>query len=112
MKTNSEQVWISVEVHRPNSTAGYCGRCSAADYEAMVNGSYPLPFLTLQDVHWVESVWSEADGRHRLKSTVYGRDGKWKRNAGPVALRTEHIASIALLKDCSEMVRSAEQYLD
>lgn len=108
----SEQVWLCVEILLPTSTAAYSGRCPLVDYLAIVNGSFPLPFLTLQDVHWVDTVWSEADQRHRNTITLYGRDGKWKLYEGSVSLKIEHIFSMAVLTDRSEIVRSKGLYLD
>lgn len=112
MSINPEQVWLCVEVRLPSSTAAYSGRCALTDYQAIVTGTYPLPFLTLEDVHWIETVWSEPDQRHRNMATLYGRDGKWKLYEGSVALRIEHIFAMAVLTDRSEVVRSKGPYLD
>jgi hypothetical protein len=110
MPTNEDQVWVFIDVHRPNTVVGFRGRCSRADYEAMLNGSYPLPFFTIHDVHWLENQWG--DDRQRVKSTVYGRDDIYKQCVGKISIRTENVATIAVLKDCSEIVGTAERYLD
>jgi hypothetical protein len=109
---STDQVWVFVDVHRPTAVTGFRGRCSVADYEAILNGSYPLPFFTIHDVHWVENVWSESDGRQRLKSTVYGRDEIYKQCIGKLSIRTENIATIAVLKECSDLVQSAERFVE
>ncbi len=112
MSSDSDQVWVSVEVVRGGALATYRGRIAAADLESINAGNHFQPFLVIEDAHWVEWVWSDQEQRFRTKVTVFGRDGQWKWNAGSVSVRVDTISSIALLKDCTPLLRSPEPFVD
>jgi hypothetical protein len=91
-------VWVSVEVLRGTQISNYRGRMTATDYRAILGGSYVLPFITLEDVHWVESALNDS----RQPETVnqgYGQPGRWQWFAGPLHLRPATITTIAPLKE-------------
>ncbi len=80
------------------------GTMSASDWEAIISGAYLQPFVPLENVHWVESVWNEQDGSWAAKVTAYGRDKEWRWHTGTTYFRTESIFTISELRDCSPLL--------
>jgi hypothetical protein len=80
---------------------------AAADLEAILSGGHLPPFVTLDDLHWVESVWSEQEGSWTTKVTAYGRDREWCWHTGVMHVRPETILAISELRDCSALLGRA-----
>jgi hypothetical protein len=109
MSDDSEQVWVALELMRGGQTVLFRGTMSQADFEAITGGSYATPFVTIDNVHWVESVWSEQEGSWTNKVTVYGRDREWRWHTGAMHIRPDSIFSIADLRDCSAVLGKTEE---
>jgi hypothetical protein len=84
----------------------------AAELEAILTGNFTPPFVTLEDVHWVESVWNAAERRNQIKVTVYGQHGTFRVFKGSVHLRPEHISTIAPMHDCKRLLEGGERFQD
>jgi hypothetical protein len=112
MSTQSDRVWVSLDYLNGGQVASWRGLMDSADLEAIVSGGFTQPFVVLESVHWVESIWSEAERRHKLKLTVSGRDGTFRWHQGTLYLRPESISNIGLLGDCSKLVRGNDRLLD
>lgn len=112
MSDNDDLVWISLDVMRGGQVSGFRGRMEAADLEAILAGVYTAPFVTLYNVHGLESVWNEAERRTKLKLTVYGRHGLVRGFKGSVHLRPDQISTIAPLHDCKGLLDSEDRFRD
>src|SRR5215831_15397978 len=99
MSDAAELVWVSLDVLRGNQTSGYRGRMALADYEALVSGNFGLPFVLLEDVHWVEVAWNQQTGQREVTVHAFGRTREWEWYAGSIYLRPESIATLAPLKE-------------
>lgn len=112
MPNDSDMVWVSIEVVRAGTLGTYRGRIAVVDFDAITSGNHFQPFLAMEEVHWVEWVWSDQEQRFRTKVTVYGRDAQWKWNVGSINVRVDTISSIALLKDCKPLLQGHDSYAD
>jgi hypothetical protein len=112
MSANDDRVWVSLDYVRGGQVTGFRGQMDAADLEAILAGGFTLPFVTLENVHWIESVWNDAERRSKIKVTVYGRHGTVRGHTGTLYLRPEHIASIAPLYDCEELLADENRFRD
>ena len=104
MSEDNDQIWVSVELIRGGQTALYRGTMSQSDFDSITTGSYTAPFVTLNNVHWVETIWSEQDSSWTHKVTVFGRDREWRWHTGAMHFRPESIFALANLRDCSAVV--------
>jgi hypothetical protein len=104
MTTNNGRIWVSLDYVRGNQVNGFRGQMDSDDLEAILAGSFTLPFVTLERVHFFESVWNEAERRSKTTLMVYGRNGNYREHTGSLHLRPEFIVSIAPLRDCQELL--------
>ena len=93
MARESKYVWVSLDVVRAGATTGYRGRMTWADFEAIISGNYPAPFVRLEEVHWVD----QSQGRSKV--TAFGRSGEWEWHVGSLYLRPDAIATFAPMTD-------------
>jgi hypothetical protein len=113
VSAGSDLVWVAVDLLRGGQLTGlFRGQMDAADLEAILTGAFTLPFVTLENVHWMESVWNEAERRTKLKLTVYGQHGMFRGHKGPMYLRPEQIATIAPLHDCRALLQGEDRFRD
>jgi hypothetical protein len=68
---------------------------AAGDVAALLRGTFKRPFVSLDDVHWVDAP------KGKVQVTAYGRDGAWQWHTGIFHVRPANIISIAELKDGS-----------
>ncbi|HLW67976.1 MAG TPA: hypothetical protein VKS79_21845 [Gemmataceae bacterium] len=109
MSEEHDQIWVALELMRGGQTVLFRGTMAQSDFDAITSGSYTAPFVTLQNVHWVESVWSEQEGSWTNKVTVYGRDREWRWHTGAMHIRPDSIFSLADLRDCSSVVGKSDE---
>ena len=84
-----EYVWVALDIVRGEQSVGYRGRMVSSDYEALISGTFVLPFVRLELAHW--AVYD--------KVFVLGQTGRWKWYDSSVHVRADSIVSIYLLKD-------------
>jgi hypothetical protein len=104
MPSDGRRVWVDVTLLRGGQTVSFRGSVLSEAFEAIVSGGYVEPFVCLENVHWVESIWSEGDGSWVNRTTVYGRDKKFRWHKGNLYFRPEAIFSIAEIHDSSRLI--------
>jgi hypothetical protein len=94
MAEEHDWVWVGIDIVRANQVAGYRGRISAADFEAITEGGFVQPFVLIEDAHWVEVVWNERSEQREVKVSALGRTAQWRYFASTMYVRPETIAVI------------------
>jgi hypothetical protein len=112
MSAAAGSVWVGVDYVRGGQVCGFRGRMAATDLQALLSGEFLPPFVELTDVHWIESEWNETERRRQIKVTVYGRHGTVRGHMGTLFLRPKYITSLALLHDCTELIRAKDRFQD
>ena len=108
MKQKHERLWVAIEFLRGGQSVLLRGTMPTDDYEAILSGSYLEPFVTLDNLHWLECIWNESEQRRVDKFTVYGRDIEWRMHTGTMHVKADSIWSISPLRDCSALLGQSE----
>jgi hypothetical protein len=112
MGQNGDRIWVMVEIVRGGQTAGFRGRMDVAAFDAILAGTFSLPFFRLDDVHWVDADWDAVRNRSARRLTRYGGDGLYRECQGAVYLRPNSIVGIAPLRDCGESLLEGDSNRD
>jgi hypothetical protein len=89
-----EHVWVYLEVTDWSSQKHYRGRVRRADYEAILEGQFTKPFLTVD-----HTFWTKDDG-----FVLAGRgENQRHRFSGTFHFPAKFITTIGVLRDCTDL---------
>jgi hypothetical protein len=91
---DNEYVWVYLEVTDYSSQKHYRGRVRRTDYDALLDGRFIKPFLTVE-----HTFWTKDDG-----FVLAGRgESQRHRFAGTFHFTARFVTTIAPLSDCTDL---------
>lgn len=91
---DNEHIWVYLEVTDWSSQKHYRGRVRRADYDAILEGRFGKPFLTVE-----HTFWTKDDG-----FVLAGRgENQRHRFSGTFHFPAKFITTIGVLRDCTDL---------
>jgi hypothetical protein len=98
-EVDNQHLWVYVEIYNWTNVKSYRGRILRTDYEAILEGCFHKPFLTVENTFWTNNDDFVLAGR--------GENQKF-RYEGTFHFPARLIVTVAVLTDCTDLFLATE----